>query len=291
MFRHAGRGKNLLWVSLLLLLNGCLHGPTKPSTGTSGQPGNQTPISEHLTLGNPSEASTADPDNYLLLKPQFSLSFNRGRGIANWVSWHLDRSWRGDASRTKTFRPDTDLPTGYSTVRTADYERTGFDRGHLCPSEDRDSSPEANAATFVLSNVVPQAPSLNRGVWKSLEDYARKRVDEGNEAYIVAGVTGSGGTGEQGRTTSLANGKITVPAYCWKVVLLLPNGDNDLQRINANTQVVAVWMPNQQTASGQTWSTYRLTVSELEQRIGLRFFTNLPADVQLALKRQTATGY
>lgn len=291
MARYNRQPRHLLWLSLLLLLNGCLHRPVGPSTGNRGQTGTQTPISEHLTLGNPSEASTVDPDNYLLVKPQFTLSFNRGRGIANWVSWHLDQTWRGDAPRSKTFRPDPDLPAGYSTVRSADYERTGFDRGHLCPSEDRDNTSEANAATFVLSNVVPQAPNLNRGVWKAVEDYARKQLDTGNEVYIMAGVTGTGGSGEQGEASSLANGKITVPAYCWKVLLILPNGDNDLQRINADTRAVAVLMPNQQSASGQSWTNYRLTVGELEQRTGLRFFTNLPSDVQLALKRQTATGY
>lgn len=280
-----------LWITgVILTLNGCLPGPARPAGG-NGQPTPQQPAGEHLTLGNPSGASIANPDNYLLAKPQFALSFNRSRGIINWVSWHLDRTWRGDAPRTTTFRPDPDLPAGYSTARNADYAKTGFDKGHLCPSEDRDRSPADNAATFVLSNVVPQAPNLNRGVWKALEDYARKRVDEGNEVYIVAGVSGTGGEGENGPANSVGESRITVPASFWKLLLILPDGDDDLRRIGPNTEVVAVWMPNQQNASGQRWSGYQLSVNDLEQKTGLRFLSTLPADLQAILKRQGGGRY
>ncbi|MEZ0539091.1 DNA/RNA non-specific endonuclease [Fibrella arboris] len=274
---------NLFIGSLALALNGCLPTPQGPKPGSRPA----QPTSEHLTLGNPSLATTIDPDNYLIEKHQFSLSFNRSRGIANWVSWHLSPEWRGDAARTKTFRPDPDLPAGYSTIRSSDYEKTGFDRGHLCPSEDRDSNPVDNAATFVLSNVVPQAPKFNRETWKYLEEYARKLVDNGNEVYLIAGTGGTGGTGEQGEASSIAGGKITVPAALWKVLLVLPNGSDDLIRIGPNTQVVAVYIPNQQSAAERKWDSYRLSVNELEQRTGLRFFTNLPVDVQAALKKQT----
>ncbi|RYF64935.1 MAG: DNA/RNA non-specific endonuclease, partial [Cytophagaceae bacterium] len=198
---------------------------------------------------------------------------------------------RGDAARTKTFRPDPDLPAGYSTIRSSDYERTGFDRGHICPSEDRDSNPTDNAATFVLSNVVPQAPKFNRETWKYLEEYARKLVDNGSEVYLVAGTGGSGGTGEQGEAKTIADGKITVPAAMWKVLLVLPNGTDDLNRIGPNTQVIAVYIPNQQSAAERKWESYRLSVNELEQRTGLRFFTNLPTDLQAVLKKQTGGNY
>lgn len=271
----------------LFTLNGCRPVPTGPKPGS--RPAQS--VSEHLTLGNPSLATTIDPDNYLVEKRQFSLSYNRGRGIANWVSWHLSPEWRGDAARTKTFRPDPDLPAGYSTVRSSDYERTGFDRGHLCPSEDRDSSPADNAATFVLTNVVPQAPKFNRETWKYLEEFARKQVDNGSEVYLVAGTGGAGGTGEKGEASSLADGKITVPAALWKVLLILPNGTDDLNRIGPNTQVIAVYMPNQQATAERSWQSYRVSVNELEQRTGLRFFTNLPTDIQAALKKQTGSGY
>ena len=287
-------GPNRLFIGLsiasLLVLNGCLPVPSGPRPTNSPTIPAQVPVSEHIVLGNPSQASSTDPNNYLVTKPQFALCFNQSRGIANWVSWHLDPTWRGDAPRTKSFRPDPDLPTGFSVARNSDYERTGFDKGHLCPSEDRDKSPADNAATFVLSNVVPQAPKFNRETWKYLEEYARRQVTNGNEVYLVAGADGVGGTGENGYATTIGTNKITVPAAMWKVLLIMPNGTDDLNRITPNTTVIAVYMPNAQSTDMQSWTSYRLSVNELEQKIGLRFFSNLPPDVQAGLKRQTGSG-
>ncbi len=279
-----------LWLTgqVLLTVTGCLPLPTRPRPTFPTQASTLPAAPEHLTLGNPTEANQAEVNNYLVNKPQYSLSFNQSRGIANWVSWHLSPEWRGAAPRSKSFRPDPDLPAGLSSARPSDYERTGFDRGHLCPSEDRDSSPADNAATFVLSNVVPQAPKFNRETWKYLEEYARKQVEQGNEVYLVAGPDGVGGTGEAGYATSVGASKITVPAALWKVLLIMPLGTDDLNRITPNTTVVAVYIPNNQSVDNQPWSRYRLSVNELEAKIGLRFFTNLPPDVQAGLKRQTS---
>jgi endonuclease G, mitochondrial len=286
MFRQGWLAHLSLTIGLASALSGCLRPPTPARPPTEASRSVDFPVTEHLTLGNPSGAAQTDPNNYLIDKPQFALCFNKSRGIANWVSWHLSIDWKGTAPRTKSFRPDPDLPAGFSTIRTADYERTGFDRGHLCPSDDRDKSPTDNAATFVLSNVVPQAPLNNRETWKYLEDYARTLVDQGNEIYITAGPTGVGGDGEQGSATSIAGGRVTVPAALWKVLLVLPNGTDDLNRIGPNTRVIAVYMPNTQTNPNLPWQRYQLTVNELEQKTGLHFFTNLPDDVQRALKSQ-----
>ena len=92
--------------------------------------------SEHLTMGNPSNAvaNTAYPGNYLLDKPQYAISYNRDLGRPNWVSWHLDTSWLGSAVRQNDFRNDTTLPAGWYQVQATDYTGSGFDRGHHCPS-------------------------------------------------------------------------------------------------------------------------------------------------------------
>src|SRR4030095_7067905 len=94
--------------------------------------------SKHLTMGNPSNAvhNIAQPNNYLMEKPQYSLSYNRDTGEANWVSWHLSSSWLGSAARQNDFRADTTLPTGWYQVQATDYSGSGFDRGHMCPSAD-----------------------------------------------------------------------------------------------------------------------------------------------------------
>jgi endonuclease G len=248
----------------------------------------------HHTLGNPSGA-TADelqPDNYLISKHQFALAYNNSLGTAAWVSWHLNADWLGNAERCDCFLPDPDLPPGFFTAYTWDYSGSGFDRGHLCPSADRDLNDADNAATFLLTNIMPQAPQLNQGIWAELEDYARALVADGNELYILAGGYGSGGTGSLGgTTTTLANGSITVPARYWKVMLVLPNDDApDIPRITSDTRVIAVDIPNTQAASALPWGQYRTSVDAIEAATGLNFFTRIPTTVQNDLEGGVDSG-
>ena len=251
-------------------------------------------LPEHLTLGNPSGATTdpQDPDNYLISRYQYALAYNNGRGTARWVSWHLNADWLGNVPRCDCFLPDTDLPAGFFQAITYDYSGTGFDRGHLCPSGDRDLTDADNAATFLLSNIMPQAPQLNQGIWVELEDYARTLVDDGNELYIVSGGYGSGGTGSLGgTTTTIANGAITVPAHFWKVLLILPNDDgDDIPRITPDTRLIAVDMPNTQAASAFPWGSYRTSVDAIEASTGLDLFDRIPTAVQNDLEGGVDNG-
>ncbi|MCB0771059.1 MAG: DNA/RNA non-specific endonuclease [Flavobacteriales bacterium] len=251
------------------------------------------PVPLHLTMGNPSNASDdgSDPDNLLISKHQYALAYTNSRGSARWVSWHLGGEWLGSAERCDCFQPDTDLPDGYFQVQTWDYIGSGFDRGHLCPSSDRDATDADNAATFLLTNIMPQAPQLNQGIWVELEVYARSLVSEGNELYIMAGGYGNGGTGSQGgTTTTLAGGAIAVPARYWKVMLIIPNGDDDLERVNAETRVIAVDIPNTQAASALPWGSYRVSVDAIETSTGLDLLNHLPAQVQDDLEGAVDSG-
>jgi endonuclease G len=248
---------------------------------------------DNMGMGNPSNAisSTTTPNNYLMIKPQYSLSYNNAKGEPNWVSWHLSTAWKGAAARCDCFAVDNTLPSGFFAAPTTSYSLTGFDRGHLCPSEDRDSTSTDNAATFYMTNMFPQSPNLNRITWLGFENYCRTLMSAGNELYIIAGGYGSGGTGSNGGiTTTIYNGSITVPSHCWKIVVVLPTGSNDASRVSTTTRVIAVDMPNTQTVNSLNWSSYRVSVDALETILGYDFLNVIPANIQSVIEAIVDNG-
>lgn len=225
-----------------------------------------------IVLGNPSNAvtDTNQPDNFLLAHRSFILSYNKARGGANWVTWHLSKSDLGDTDRSNAFAPDTTLPRDW-WVKPIDYKGSGYDQGHICPSEDRTDTDANNRETFLMTNMLPQIDRLNRVTWRSLEAYTQKAVrTEGNEAYIYAGCYGVKGRIKE---------KITIPTNCFKIVVLLPEGKNDLRRIDQNTTVIAVNMPNDREIKN-SWKSYVTTVDEVEELTGYNFLSTLPDDIE-----------
>ena len=241
-------------------------------------------MSVHLTLGNPTNARPSDTesDNYLLIKPQYALSYNESKGYPNWVSWELSRDWIGVAERQNDFRPDDDLPKKWPRIVSTDYTGSGFDRGHLCPSADRTSTAEHNSSTFTMTNIAPQAPELNRETWAYVEDFCRDVVKSGYKAFIVAGAYGIGGEGSLGKTTSLKN-KVQVPQRYYKVVVFYKEGK---PIGGADTHVVALDFPNAVSAvKNQSWLRFITTPDEIEKRAGVTFFSALPPAIQSTLRK------
>ena len=230
-----------------------------------------------LILGNPSGATAdvSNENNYLMFKPQYSLSYNRSKATPNWTAWRLDSTWIGSASRQDDFRPDPALPGGWYQVADTDYSGSGFDRGHMCPSGDRTRSIPDNSATFLMTNMVPQLGANNQGPWNDLENYLRTIVGQGNEVYIISGPQGTHAT-----IPTISSGRITVPKFTWKVVLVLSNGNDDLRRVNRSTRVFGVIMSNEAITGGNAWRTYRVTVDAVEALTGYNFFSNVPRNTQ-----------
>lgn len=258
------------------------------NSGGTTPPGTPTDNS-HLLLGNPSnaEANTLVPENYLMDKTYYVSSYSKSRGIPNWVSWHIGSSDLGSTPRQDDFRADTSLPSGWYQVGSSSYSGSGFDRGHNCPSADRTASVAANSSTFLMTNMMPQAPNNNQGPWADLEDYTRSLVNAGNEVYVVCGSYGSGGTGSNGGTTyTINNGKVTVPSNTWKVIVVLSNGNNDLSRISSTTRVIAVNMPNTQGLN-TNWRNHRTTVDAIEAATGYNLLSNVPVSIQNTIEATT----
>jgi endonuclease G len=235
----------------------------------------------YLALGNPSNATenASNADNYLMVNTAYALSYNNSRGTANWVAWRVSDGDLGVADRQNDFRPNPDLPPGFKRVTPTDYTGSGYDRGHLCPSADRSSSEDANSETFLMTNMTPQTPDLNRNVWERLESFSRDIVKKGNvDLYIIAGVYG-----EKGKLKR----KVTVPTNCWKIVVALPQGAEDVSAVNEKTQIIAVDMPNAAGIGGNDWQQYRTTVRAIERKTGYNFLSNLPQNLQDTLENRT----
>jgi endonuclease G, mitochondrial len=247
----------------------------------------------NITMGNPSNAlaSISTPDNFLLEKPQYVVSYNRSKATSNWVSWYLNSTSIGSTPRQNDFRADNTLPNGWYQVDDNDYSGSGFDRGHMTPSGDRTSSVANNSATFLMTNMIPQAPGNNQGPWEKLESYLRGQLNAngGQEIYIIAGSYGIGGTGTAGTTNTIAAGQITVPAQTYKIALILSNGVDDLNRVTVSTRVIAVLMPNIDSIRPNDWRPYRTSVNAIESATGYDFLSNLPTNIQDILEANVDT--
>lgn len=260
-------------------------------SGSTGGGGGTASDNSNLLLGNPSGAttSTSNVDNYLYDHGYYIESYNRDRAEPNWVSWYVGDTSLGSIDRSNDFRPDPGLPAGWFEVPANAYSGSGFDRGHNCPSGDRTNTTQANEATFLMDNMVPQAPQNNEQTWANLEEYGRSLVAAGDEIYVVMGSYGSGGTGSDGAATTVDGGLVAVPSNIWKVIVVLPNGNNDLSRIHSTTRVIAVNTPNINTINSD-WTQYICTVKSIETATGYTLLSNLPDSIRTVLENKLDAG-
>jgi endonuclease G len=107
----------------------------------------------------------------------------------------------------------------------------------------------------------------------------------GNELFIITGSYGEGGVGNNGAATSIDLGRVVVPAFVWKVIVVIPNGNGDLARVSAASRVIAVVAPNTNTVNSN-WKTYRTSVDVIEAATGYNLLSNLPDAVQQIVEAQ-----
>ena len=283
--------------TFFLICYGISNSFAVPTTLDYGYAENNT-----LYFGNPSDATDdeiTNECNFLLEKQGYTVSYNNNTLCPNWVAWHLTKDDLGESTRSDKFISDKSLPQKWYAVKKNDYQfpAYGFDRGHVCPSADRTSSNEMNQETFLMTNMIPQSPDCNRIVWKDLENYERELVMQGNELYIFAGGYGTGGIGNRGyfekiiinpKNDNDENKKYTlnVPEFCWKIILVLSNGNDDLNRIDENTKIICVSMPNQMGIQKTgSWEQFECSVNYIEEITHFDFFELLDDDLEEFLEQ------
>ena len=273
--------------SLVLLLLGACGGsavvpavsaprPSAAASTSASTPATAEPLADsvHVRMGVPRDA---DPSNDLLLdRGDYVLSYNASRGGANWVAWELDLHWLGAVKRKDQFRADEGLPPALYRVTPKDYARSGFDRGHLCPSADRTGSEEDNAQTFLMTNMQPQLHELNAGPWEDLEEYARGLARAQKDVYLVAG----GIFAKEPRT--LGHG-VAIPEQSFKVLVAVDHGAGP-ETVGRATTLFAVRMPNAAGVRDKPWRAYVVPVDEVEAATGYDFLTRVPRPLQEELE-------
>ncbi|RYZ23812.1 MAG: DNA/RNA non-specific endonuclease [Chitinophagaceae bacterium] len=250
-----------------------------------------------LLFGNPTDArrSAEFSENYLISEPTYHVAYSASRGIPVWVAWHLQMPEdTGRAVRMDDFRENPRLPASYYDVRPSDYVGNTFNRGHNIPSADRTNTQANNSSTFLMTNMIPQAPQFNQGPWGNLEDYIRTSLGTNKEAYIYMGNYGTGGVGNNNVVTNtLGSGVVTVPKNVYKIVVILPKGSDDLNRIDTSAQVLAVDMPNDNrlypSGSNSAWQNYKVPIDSIEARLARagrphNFLKAVRSDVRTYLK-------
>jgi endonuclease G len=212
--------------------------------------------SVHTPFIVPYDADTTN--DYIIVRDQYVVSYNHLKGVPNWVAWQLNQDWFGDVERySGNFITDNSLPSEFNKIKHDDYTNTGYDRGHLVRSKERTKTVEDNKSTFLLTNIIPQRPDLNRGVWLDFEYHLEDLCKVfGKELYVVAG-------GVFIKDTTLKNaGKVSIPDSCFKVVFVCDKGSL------VPYDTIAVMMPNKDGIRSDDWEIYQTTIDNIEERSG-----------------------
>lgn len=194
----------------------------------------------------------------------YTLCYDENYEQAKWVAYRLTAEMCNNSGeeRTDNFREDPAVKTGSATP--GDYKKTGYDRGHLCPAGDMGWSEISMSESFYMSNMSPQEPKFNRGIWKILETQVREWAKKDEEIYIV-----TAGVLEKGLTTIGEKNKVAVPKYYYKIVLDV-YGDEK--------KAIAFVMPN--AGSKESIFDYAVTIDSVERLTKINFFPTLPDTIE-----------
>lgn len=222
--------------------------------------------------GNPVSLLPSTNKGYIINHTYYSLSYSDANRQAEWVFYNLTpEQINGTQARTDDFRADVLVKN--NPVKSTDYTGSGYDRGHLCPAADMSLNLTSMSETFYMSNMTPQNPSFNRGIWSTLEDKVRSWAIEKNGVYVATGPILNNNCG------AISNGTITVPCSFYKIVY---------KDTGADKIAVAFILNNQ--GSTANLKTFVCNIDQIETLTGIDFFSALPDDVENKLESSIYTS-
>ena len=196
-----------------------------------------------------------------LCQQAYLVGYDAAAKLPKFVTYELlPNNALGCVARTNAFAANQFVPNG---AVPGDYAGTGYDKGHMAPDGDLSWDPQVEYESFLMTNMSPQAGSLNRGIWKLLETSVRGwAVKRGQSYWVVAG--GIYGPGDK----TIGKG-VVVPHAFYKIVIDQATG-----------QVAGWWFPHVAPYPnlGNDLTKFRLPIAQIEQQAGVKFA--MPANAQ-----------
>ena len=208
------------------------------------------------------------PDK-LLVRYCYTVSHNARTRQPNWVMWQLteDHVMQRKEGVWNEYREDENLPLEIRAT-LEDYASSGYDRGHMCPGGDCNWDDEGRDETFVLSNMCPQNPNLNRGDWKEIEMACRKWAKQYGNIYIVCGPIFL----KSQQHERIGPNQIPVPEAFFKVVLC-----------SESSTPKGIGFICRNTDGNRKKDFYVNSIRQVERVMGYRFFPQLDDSIKSAV--------
>jgi len=212
----------------------------------------------------------------IIVHQAYVVSYNPDYKIANWVAYELTAA---EAQSTKVkrathFDPDPQVAAN-KTATDEDYKGSGYDRGHLAPAGDMKWSHQAMVESFYFSNICPQDPDLNSGVWNELEKKCRQwAIDYGPLLIVTGPLTGK-------RPTRLGANRVAIPQGFFKVICIRSGG---------KAEGIGFVFENR-PYKGIPFMSRVVSIDSVEKLSGIDFFPSFPLEVQAVMERATEWPY
>lgn len=207
--------------------------------------------------------------------PTYSLEYSYKYKHSYWIAYRFDNTTGGNVGRNEAYKPDPELPSQYAAKHN-DYTNSGYTRGHLCASSDRQYSKEANQQTFYMSNISPQSGNgfnQSGSAWNTGEDKVQAwgyNISRSTDTLYVV----KGGTIGEGMIKGYIKNEIAIPKYFFMAVLF---------RSGDNYKAIGFYMPHENFKDDpdkKDPKKYLMSIDALEQETGIDFFHNLPDNIE-----------
>ncbi len=200
----------------------------------------------------------------------YSLLYSEDAEQAKWVAYKLTPSFfQNYIERTNDFREDSLILTGSSSLD--DYHKSGYDRGHLAPAGSMKLNERSMSESFFMSNISPQKPSFNRGIWKRLEGKVRYWAESNDSIFVITGPI------LDHPIDTIGPNEVIVPRAFFKTLIAYKDG---------KARGIAFLVPHEK--SDKSLYSFATSIDVIEELTGLDFYCKLDIELQSILESNSS---